>query len=271
MRTIVHLSDLHFGRVDHSLLAPLLEAVAKIEPDLVAVSGDLTQRAKVEQFQQARQFLDALPTPQIIVPGNHDIPFYNLVSRFLKPLENYRRYITEDLQPFFQDEEIAVLGLNTARSLTFKEGRLNRAQTEQARGRLCSLSESVTKIVVTHHPFELPAGHDGKLVGRSRMVMATLAECRTDVLLSGHLHIGNTAGTASRYKIAGHSAIVVQAGTATSTRGRGETNSFNVLRIEQPNFLIVELWNWQPARNAFAASLQEHFRQATEGWMATSK
>lgn len=266
MRTIVHLSDLHFGRVDHSLLAPLLESVAQIGPDLVAVSGDLTQRAKAEQFRQARRFLDALPAPQIIVPGNHDIPLYNVADRFLKPLENYRRHITDNLQPFYQDEEMAVLGLNTARSLAFKEGRLSRAQTEQARSRLCALSENVTKIVVTHHPFELPAGHEGKLVGRSRMVMKTLAECRTDILLSGHLHIGNTAGTAARYKIAGHAAVVVQAGTATSTRGRGETNSFNVLRIEARDFLTVERWSWQPARNAFTVSLQERFRQAAEGW-----
>lgn len=271
MRTIVHLSDLHFGRVDHSLIVPLLEAVERINPDLVAVSGDLTQRAKAKQFKAARDFLNQLPSPQIIVPGNHDIPLYNVFKRFFTPLRHYHRHITNDLQPFYQDEEIAVLGLNTARSLAFKEGRINREQTEQARQRLCPLTEGVTKIVVTHHPFELPAGHDGELVGRSKMVMEVLADCGADVLLSGHLHISNTASTAARYRIAGHAAIVVQAGTATSTRGRGETNSFNVLRVEQSKSMAVERLSWQPELNAFTVSVQEHFRQSAEGWVLVHK
>src|SRR5258705_9934060 len=122
MRTIVHLSDLHFGRVDHDLLDPLIQSVVAIKPDLVAVSGDLTQRARSHQFREARAFLDRLPQPQIVVPGNHDVPLHNVFSRFLQPLEKYRRYITVDLQPFFTDEEIAVLGVNTARSLTIKGG-----------------------------------------------------------------------------------------------------------------------------------------------------
>ena len=268
MRTIVHLSDLHFGRVDYSTIGPLLEAVGKINPDLVAVSGDLTQRAKAREFKEAREFLDALPSPQVIVPGNHDIPLYNVFSRFVSPLDKYRRHVTHDLQPFYLDEEIAVLGLNTARSLTVKEGRISHQQTAHARQRLCNLNDGVTKVVVTHHPFELPEGHGGGLVGRSKMVMEVLADCGADVLLSGHLHISNTTSTATRYKIAGHSAIVVQAGTATSVRGRGETNSFNVLRIEQPAHLSVERFNWQPEQNAFIPSVREFFRQASDGWAA---
>src|SRR6267143_7245922 len=108
MRTLVHLSDLHFGRVDERLIDPLISAVTEINPDLVAVSGDLTQRARSHQFREARAFLDALPQPQIVVPGNHDVPLHNLFTRFLQPLYKYRRYITNDLQPFFTDEEIAV-------------------------------------------------------------------------------------------------------------------------------------------------------------------
>src|SRR5213593_2266921 len=128
MRTLVHLSDLHFGRVDEQIIEPLISAVTQINPDLVAVSGDLTQRARSQQFREARAFLDALPQPQIVVPGNHDVPLHNVFSRFLQPLAKYRRYISEDLQPFFQDEEIAVLGVNTARSLTLKGGRINEEQ-----------------------------------------------------------------------------------------------------------------------------------------------
>src|SRR5437773_10296998 len=128
MRTLVHLSDLHFGRVDQSLIAPLIEVISEIRPDLVAVSGDLTQRARSHEFREARAFLDRLPQPQIVVPGNHDVPLHNVFTRFLQPLEKYRRYITDDLQPFYADEEIAVAGVNTARSLTLKGGRVNRMQ-----------------------------------------------------------------------------------------------------------------------------------------------
>ena len=109
MRTLVHLSDLHFGRIDHAILRPLIETVQGLKPDLVAVSGDLTQRARSTQFREARAFLDALPGPQIVVPGNHDVPLYNLFARFLRPLSKYQRYITDDLEPFYADAQIAIL------------------------------------------------------------------------------------------------------------------------------------------------------------------
>src|SRR3954464_6584162 len=139
MRTLVHLSDLHFGRVDAALLQPLQQLVTRLAPDVLVVSGDLTQRAKSEEFKAARAFLDTLPGPQIVVPGNHDIPLYNVASRFLAPLRKYTRYVTLDLTPEYVDEEIAVLGINTARSLTFKDGRINREQVEQIRRRMGSV------------------------------------------------------------------------------------------------------------------------------------
>src|SRR5215213_10849083 len=114
MRRIVHLSDLHFGRVNPVLIDPLIRTVTEVEPDLVAVSGDLTQRARAYQFQQARSFLDALPKPQIVVPGNHDIPLHNPFARFVERLTKYKHYITNDLDPIYEDEELAVLGVNTA-------------------------------------------------------------------------------------------------------------------------------------------------------------
>ena len=103
MRTLVHLSDLHFGRVDQALLGPLRELVHSIAADVVVISGDLTQRAKAEEFEEARAFLDSLPGPQIVVPGNHDISLYNVLRRFARPLSRYRRYITDNLEPVFID------------------------------------------------------------------------------------------------------------------------------------------------------------------------
>jgi 3',5'-cyclic AMP phosphodiesterase CpdA len=267
MRTVVHLSDLHFGRVDHNLLEPLSRSVATIKPDLVAVSGDLTQRARSHQFREARAFLDSLPQPQIIVPGNHDVPLHNVFSRFLQPLEKYRRYITDDLQPCFADEEVAVIGVNTARSLTIKGGRINELQIARLREKLCSFSAQVVKVVVTHHPFDLPEGHHERdLVGRARLAMTGLAECGADLFLAGHLHLSHTGHTAHRYKIRGHSALVVQAGTASSTRGRGEANSFNAVRIEHSR-IVVERFAWQAESGVFAHVSQEHFRRGEDGWV----
>src|SRR5829696_6624709 len=267
MRTIVHLSDLHFGRVNPLLIAPLIRIVREVEPDVVAISGDLTQRARSYQFQQARSFLDSLPKPQIVVPGNHDIPLHNVFARFIEPLTKYKQYITDDLQPAYEDEEVMMVGVNTARSLVFKGGRINKSQVSRLREKFCSFGRGVVKVVVTHHPFDLPEGHDeGDLVGRARMAMTGLAECGADLFLAGHLHISHTGHT-KRYNIHGHSALVVQAGTATSTRERGEANSFNVLRLAHPS-ITVEKLAWNPATAAFGVTSLEQFKHTVEdGWI----
>lgn len=267
MRTIVHLSDLHFGRVDLAVVARLLETVAEINPDLVAVSGDLTQRARSRQFREARAFLDKLPTPQVVVPGNHDVPMHNVFTRFLQPLTKYRRHITDDLRPFYYDDEIAVMGVSTARSLAIKGGRINQEQVAWMSERFCACKPAVVKIVVTHHPFDLPEGADERqLVGQARMAMEALAACGADLFLAGHLHVSHTSHSATRYQIKGHSALVVQAGTATSTRGRGEANSFNVIRVGRPHTTVKRL-EWQPERAEFVLAMTEHFEHTSDGWV----
>lgn len=267
MRTLVHLSDLHFGRVDEQLIDPLIAAVTEINPDLVAVSGDLTQRARSHQFREAREFLDRLPQPQIVVPGNHDVPLHNVFTRFAQPLKKYRTFVTDDLHPFFVDDEIVVLGVNTARSLTIKGGRINEQQIAVVRERLCAYPDQLVKVVVTHHPFDLPEGHHNRdLVGRAGLAMTTMAECGADLFLAGHLHLSHTGHTATRYKIEGHSALVVQAGTASSTRGRGEVNSFNVVRLDHPS-ISVERMEWQAASGVFVAASREQFVFTNDGWV----
>lgn len=259
MRTIVHLSDLHFGRTDAEILQPLIETVTGIAPHLVVVSGDLTQRARSSEFQQARRFLDALPQPQIIVPGNHDVPLYDIVSRFVRPLSKYRRHIAENVEPAYADPEMAVIGINTARSLTFKDGRVSHGQIARLRERLSALDNRIVKIIVTHHPFDLPAGYGAeKLVGRAPLAMATLADCGADLLLAGHLHASHAGNTGARYDIPGYSALVVQAGTASSTRGRGETNSFNVIRVSSST-IGIERYGWLPESRIFTLAKTETF------------
>jgi 3',5'-cyclic AMP phosphodiesterase CpdA len=270
MHTIVHLSDLHFGRTDDALLTPLAAVIAELRPNLIAVSGDLTQRARTAEFRAARAFLDRLPNPQIIVPGNHDVPLHNVFSRFIGPLTKYLRYVTDDLEPFYADDEIAVLGINTARSLTFKSGRINSKQIEHAKERLCSLDPKIIKVIVTHHPFDLPDRRAAnKRLGRAGLAMEMLWACRCDLLLAGHLHVGD-AGSVAMHAVGGsHDAIVVQAGTATSTRGRGELNSFNAIRVEA-NRIEVQRFAWRPLDRVFESMGSEHFERTAAGWKSPS-
>ena len=267
MRTLVHISDIHFGRVDYNIVERLKEKIEEIKPHLVIVSGDLTQRARSHQFIEARAFLEALPHPQIVVPGNHDIPMDNIFARFFSPLEKYKRYITEDLQPFYRDEEIAVIGINTARSMTIKDGRINEAQIAGIREKMCALDDKMLKIVVTHHPFDLPAGFkESDIVDNAAAAMPQLADCGADVFLSGHLHVSRITHTAERYKLdSGKSALVIQAGTATSTRGRGEANSFNVIEFEHPG-LIVKRMECQTSETGFVEAEKQEFTQHEKGW-----
>ena len=264
MRVLVHLSDLHFGRIAKPVLAPLEKAITDENPDLLVVSGDLTQRARPWQFREARAFLDRLPGAKLVVPGNHDVPLYDLYQRFFRPLSRYRRHFAETVEPEYVDDELAVLGVNTARSAVIKGGRINVRQIERVHARLCRLPARLTKIVVTHHPFDLPPPYaQRQLVGRAAMAMSAFARCGADLLLAGHLHASHAGHTAERYRIAGFAALVVQAGTATSTRGRGEANAFNVLRIA-PGAVTVERRVWEG--RSFAAKSGARFVRGAEGW-----
>ena len=275
MRTLVHLSDLHFGRVDRVVLGGLRDAVRQLEPDLVAVSGDFTQRARSWQFREARGFLESLPTPQLIVPGNHDVPLHNVFARFLNPLGGYRRHMTDDLRPHYIDREMAVIGTDTTRSFTIGGGGIRRRELRRIREVLKDAAEPASPkhearrrvtILVAHHPFDEP--HAGASFGRARPgpeAVEELASEGVDVFLTGHLHVTFAGPTAKRYKIGGRSAIVVEAGTATSTRVRGEPNAFNVLRID-PQSIVVEHLVWNAGTGAFARGEVQRFQHSPDGW-----
>jgi 3',5'-cyclic AMP phosphodiesterase CpdA len=266
MRTLVHISDLHFGRVDETVLEPLRSRIHALEPHLVVVSGDLTQRAKPDQFRQAKAFLDSLPKPQLVVPGNHDVPLFNVFQRVLTPLGKFKRIVSRDLSPEFMDDEIAAIGVNTTRSLVWKDGSINSKQVAHVKSRICGLPGSVVKIVVTHHPFDVPDDHnDAEIVDKAEKAMKVFAECGADLLLSGHLHKTSAKSSAERYKTPGHSALIIQAGTATSTRERGETNSFNCVRIDG-DALAVERWQWNSHSTIFELGPTERFVHSANGW-----
>lgn len=266
MRTVVHVSDLHFGRIDPALVAPLRAAIDAAGADLIAISGDFTQRAKPKEFEAAREFLDGLKAPKLVVPGNHDVPLWNVAARFFSPLSRYRRYISPDLEPEHEDEEMIAIGVNTARSLAWGEGRINARQVARLVDRLKGAPASLIRVIVTHHPFDLPPGvQESRLVGRARMAMAALARANADLFLSGHLHLSHTSQSAERYRIEGHSALIVQAGTV-SMRGRGEQPSFNLIRIHRPEIGIARM-AWDGASARFVEVAVGRYRHTSSGWL----
>lgn len=271
MRRIVHLSDIHFGSVDYDVVREAIKKINEVEPDLVVLSGDLTQRARTREFLEARRFLDSLPRPQIVVPGNHDVPLYNVYHRFARPLAKFRKFITDDVMPTYFDDELIVVGINTARSLVVKGGRINKEQIAFVQEKLCALPENVLKMIVTHHPFDLPEGGSRRdIVGRADRAMALIADCGADVFLAGHMHVSNIVSTAKRYRLEnGKAALVVQAGTATSVRGRGEAHSFNLLEYDHPA-LVIQRFECPSAEAGFSVAETRKYSQGESGWERAS-
>lgn len=265
MRVVAHISDLHFGRTDALLVRRLKAQLNELRPDLTIVSGDLTQRARVSEFIEARSFLDSIPKPHVAVPGNHDIELYNLFGRFVERLQRYRHHINPDVEPQYLDSEITVVSLNTARSLTFKGGRVNRYQVERLKQTLGAAPPRSVKILVGHHPLDLPAGFDHPLAGRARAALKALADSGLDMILSGHLHVPQLTAPAERLRVGGHTAILVQAGSAISTRHRGEGNSYNIIEAASDRILIHQR-SWSADTEDFSETRTVEYRRSATGW-----
>jgi 3',5'-cyclic AMP phosphodiesterase CpdA len=248
VKIIAHISDLHFGRhipeVEAGLLDDLNGRTAE-KPTLVAISGDLTQRARRDQFKCARAFLDELTVPYVVVPGNHDIPLYDVFHRFFDPIGRYKRYITDDLTPLWADDDLMVAGIDTAHSFTIKDGIVRQRQLEA----VCEQFERYPKrwkIVVAHHPFVVPAQvADRYKVDGADEAMRRLEAACVDLVLTGHLHVSYARSVdAAGYRNEARTVLGVNAGTCISNRHRGEPNSYNKLEVEGDVISIVNRqWN----------------------------
>ncbi|HYG85200.1 MAG TPA: metallophosphoesterase [Azospirillum sp.] len=267
MRTLAHISDLHFGRIDPAVVEGLLADLLVHKPDLIVISGDIVQRAKARYFAEARAFLERLPFPYLVVPGNHDIPVYNIVHRFIDPFRNYKRYISRDMSPFHVDAEIAVLGLNTARSviLDFSHGRINKAQIQRVCEVFKELPGNVFKVLFTHHPFlPPPDAPETRLVDRHKLALPALEDAGVDLLLAGHLHKAYSGDLTTFHTQVARSILVAQASTATSTRTRNEANAYNLIAIDLPR-LSLEVRAWDGAQFIHAAT--STYARSGERWV----
>ncbi len=271
MARIAHLSDVHFGAHDPAIVAGAEAWLSEKRPDLVVISGDFTQRARVDQYREASAFLDRLEQAGLEtlgVPGNHDVPLYDVVRRFARPLHRYRRYIDEELCPWFENGKLAVLGINTARSLTFKDGRINHEQMALIRERFRDQPPERTRILVTHHPlFAMPIGEGGaltKVVGRHEDAIEAICEAGVHILLAGHFH--RTFASAAREMVSNAGgALVIQAGTATSTRLRAdESQSFNLLHVHRNDEVDLQVIEW--GGDAFRGRSHARFTFDGDNW-----
>jgi len=268
MKTLAHISDLHFGREDPRIAAALLDSLHKASADVIVVSGDLTQRAKKKQFRAAKTFLAEMPpVPRIIVPGNHDVSTTNLFERVVRPLKRYQRFITQDLAPFYSDDTLAIAGINTVRLLSTKDGRINRTQMIEACQQLNTAPDVPIRVVVTHHPIDVPADDlRHPTLTRARMAISGFARCKVDLFLSGHLHAGLTLASSARYRLPGYSAVVAHAGTAISTRTRNTPNAWNLIRLEA-GLIEVQQMAWNGKK--FVPAELVRYEKLTEGWTLT--
>ncbi len=268
MKTLVHISDLHFGRHNPGVLGPLAASVKRIKPHVLVVSGDLTHRGFKDQYRQAKQFLNRLPFPKIIVPGNHDLPYYNLPARFLDPLRNFSSYIADTAEPVLVTDEVAVVGINTTRPWALTGGgRITKKQLFRLHKVLTDISDDRVKIIVSHHPFDQPKGQAPRSVRGARRAMRLLTAAGADVFLGGHMHISHISHDPARYRrIVDRSALVVQAGTSSSRHVVREPYCFNVLKVERDH-IAIERHVWQPGSDGFNAESPRQFRKSERGWI----
>lgn len=247
MKRLAHISDLHFGRTDRALVAALALDLAEFQPDLVVVTGDLTQRARAAQFKAALSFLDGLGCPRLVVPGNHDItPLWRPLGRLWDPFASYRRHFSEELDSLYVDDDLLVMGLNSVHPLRWKEGRVKPEQ-------IAWIESSVLRyphrfhVVAAHHPIaevaDRPLRH--RLRG-ARALYEAVERAGVELLLTGHLHESYN-GPAAQKVGRSRSLLLAQASTATSTRLRGHPNAYNRILIAAGH-VIVELRSWNGER-----------------------
>lgn len=257
MPVIAHLSDLHFGRTDTAVVEALLADLAEQRPDLVIVSGDLTQRARAHQFAEARAFLGRLSAPALVVPGNHDLaPMYRPLNRLFRPRAKFEHHLPGHADStVWRDERLVVVGLDSTRHLRWKSGKLRAGHLDKVEMALEGAPAEACKVAFLHHP---PA------TALSGHPFATLADRGVDLVLTGHVHRAHMELIAGRDH---GTCILVQASTACSTRLREDANGYGLIHVEMPG-LSVEVRGWSGER--FHAVRRQHFHKQGSHWKAAA-
>lgn len=255
MTRILQFSDTHFGTERKPVVEAALDLARSLAPDLVVISGDITQRARRGQFAAARKFIERLSLPVLAVPGNHDIPLYNVFARALNPYGNYKRALGAVLEPVFENAGLLAIGVNTTRPRRHKDGEISDTQIARVAQRLRQARPGQLRVVVAHHPVRAKVESDrhNLLFGRER-ALAAWAQAGIDLILGGHIHLPYVLPASADPALA--AGWVVQAGTTCSRRVRGSIpNSVNLITREPSGdgqVCHVERWDYAAATHAFA-------------------
>jgi 3',5'-cyclic AMP phosphodiesterase CpdA len=237
----------------------VLDLIDEYRPDVVVLSGDLTQRARPEQFRQARAFVDRIPVPTLVVPGNHDVPLYRVWERIFHPFGAYKKYFSPELEPVYRDDELLIVGINTAFGWTIKDGRIKLSRLLEVAEIINQAPSSVFKVVVPHHHLIPPPNFGSqRVLGNAYEAMDLFSTAGVDLILSGHLHQAYIGNSEEFYPKGRPPVVVLHSGTTTSNRGRGgerERNTCNWIRVDRDS-MIVSHYRWHHDLGRFA----EHSR-----------
>jgi 3',5'-cyclic AMP phosphodiesterase CpdA len=249
MSVVLHLSDTHFGTEQAPVVEALVALAAQQRPDLVVLSGDITQRARPAQFRAAKAFVDRLGAPVLAIPGNHDIALFDLFARLTRPYARYAQAFGAELEPVHASPDLLVVGVNTTRPWRHKNGELSKAQIDRVAQQLAGARPGQLRLVVVHQPAAVIQAQDqtNLLRGHEAATRAWSA-AGADLVLGGHIHLPYTLALPGLAR----PLWVVQAGTAVSSRTRpGVPNSVNLLRWEPspadsslPKRCVVEQWDF---------------------------
>lgn len=264
MIRLLHLSDPHFGAADPVVAEAFLKRARELAPDLTLLSGDLTMRARRCELAAARAFVDALPEPRLVIPGNHDIPGFNHpYDRFFRPFRRYRGTFGHELEPELRLPGIHVVGLNSTRAFGFhadwSEGRIARGSLARA-GRRFDKASGGLRVLVLHHPLLAPAGHGRSVVDPLPDLLDLIGGQRIDLVLCGHFHRSHLECLGPDPSWNG---IVSQAATVCSTRLQGEPQGFHEIHADGDRIAITR-HAFHAGR--FTAEVTACFRRGPAGW-----
>jgi 3',5'-cyclic AMP phosphodiesterase CpdA len=255
MSALLQISDTHFGTEQPPVVAALLALTRRVQPVAVVLSGDITQRARRSQFSAARRFVEQLEVPaSLVIPGNHDIPLFNVAARMFFPYAGFKRAFGDTLEPRLSCDAFTIIGVNTTRASRHKNGEVSEEQVERVAQDLRAVASSQVRIVVTHQPVHVL--RDTEIHNRLRgceQAVRVWSDAGADIIMGGHIHLPYTALLGEHFAGLRRRCWVVQAGTAVSHRVRANhPNSVNVLlHVPGSSVCCVERWDYDATSGSF--------------------